>query len=214
MPALGPPVAFARSAAGLVRGVVLEVAAGGGPAAGRAGARGVPDLGQVAELDPGIMPGGLKPVIAGTGGDRVDLDDQVRLPGGPGAEPPRSVPAGGPVLPCGSEGERGAVPARSAGRVSSAGRGGRVRGVRGVRGARPSGGCCCCGVGVRWRWFSGSGRAQPWPMAWPSWSVTVRHHVVFGFDADARARSRARSGSTGPIPPISPGWRRPDLVDM
>src|SRR6478752_1766602 len=42
-------------------------------------------------------------------------------------------------------------------------------------------------------------------MAWPSWSVTVTHQVVFGLRAAAAARSRASQGSTGPIPGISPG---------
>ena len=61
-------------------------------------------------------------------------------------------------------------------------------------------------------WPSGfrrlAGRAQPCPTACPSLSVTVTHQVDRGLRAAAAARSRARSGSTGPIPPISPGWRR------
>jgi hypothetical protein len=58
-------------------------------------------------------------------------------------------------------------------------------------------------------WFLGSGLAQPWPTAWPCWSVTVMHQVVFWFSVAALARSLARSrasqGSTGPMPGISPG---------
>ncbi len=51
-------------------------------------AGGVPDLGQVPELDPGIVARGLEPVIAVLGGDGVQRDEQVRLPAGPGAELP------------------------------------------------------------------------------------------------------------------------------
>jgi hypothetical protein len=47
-----------------MRGVVLEVALGGGPPADGAGAGGVPDLGQVPEPDPGVVPPGLVPVLA------------------------------------------------------------------------------------------------------------------------------------------------------
>jgi hypothetical protein len=50
---------------------------------------------------------------------------------------------------------------------------------------------------ARFRWLLGSGRAQPWPTAWPCSSVTVTHHVVFGFRAAARTRSRASHGSPG-----------------
>ena len=53
---------------------------------------------------------------------------------------------------------------------------------------------------ARFLWLLGSGRAQPCPTAWPCWSVTVTHHVVFGFRAAAVARSRASQGSTGPMP--------------
>ena len=54
-------------------------------------------------------------------------------------------------------------------------------------------------------WLPGSGRAQPWPTAWPCWSVTVTHQVVLGLRAAAAARSRASHGSTGPSPDSSPG---------
>ncbi len=55
MTALRAGVAQAGPAARFIRGVVLQVALGGRPAADRAGAGGVPDLGQVPQLDPGIM---------------------------------------------------------------------------------------------------------------------------------------------------------------
>jgi hypothetical protein len=72
--ALRAAVAQAREAAGLVRDVVLEVAAGGGAPADRAGAGGVPDLGQVPQLDPGVVALGRKAVVAAFGGDRVERD--------------------------------------------------------------------------------------------------------------------------------------------
>src|SRR6185437_3810639 len=66
---------------------------------------------------------------------------------------------------------------------------------------------------ARLRWLLGSGRAQPWAMAWPWLSVTVRHQVVLGLAAAARVRSRASQGSTGPSPASSPGRSaRPDRV--
>ena len=53
--ALRAGVAETGPAACFVRGVVLVVALGGGPAADGAGAGGVPDLGQVPQPDPGIV---------------------------------------------------------------------------------------------------------------------------------------------------------------
>ena len=76
--ALGAGVAAAGPAACLVRGVVLDVALGGGPAADGAGAGGVPDLDQVLQRDPGVVAAGLVPVVAGVGGQRFQGDDQVR----------------------------------------------------------------------------------------------------------------------------------------
>src|SRR5208282_1822368 len=129
VPALGARITQTGSATGLVRGVVFEIAAGRGSPAGRAGTRGMPDLGQVPELDAGIVPGGLEPVIAGIDGDRVDREEQAGLSGDPGAEPPGSVSAGWSVPAGGREGEGGTVragpgPVRGglAGRVSPAGR--------------------------------------------------------------------------------------------
>jgi hypothetical protein len=63
----------------------------------------VPDLGQVPEHDPRIVAGRLEPVIAILGGDRVHGDDQIRLPGGAGGQPPGPVPAGRAVLTGGGD---------------------------------------------------------------------------------------------------------------
>src|SRR5580765_2058222 len=93
VPTLRAGIAETRSSACFVRGVVLEVALGGGPPADGAGAGGVPDLGQVPELDPGIVAAGFVAAVARVGGDRVQVDDQVR-PGSGGAQPPAAVPIG------------------------------------------------------------------------------------------------------------------------
>src|SRR5207302_9259806 len=53
--ALRAAITQARPSARFVRGVVLEVALGGGPPADRAGAGRVPDLGLVPQLDPRIV---------------------------------------------------------------------------------------------------------------------------------------------------------------
>src|SRR6266702_4386007 len=76
MPALRTPVAQTGPAARLVRDVVFEIALAGGPSADRASARGVPDLGQVPELDPGVVAPGFVPVLAVLGVEGVDRDDQ------------------------------------------------------------------------------------------------------------------------------------------
>ena len=102
-PAFRPAITQARASARLVRGVVLEVGLGRGSSATWPGACGVPDLGQVPELDPGIMPGGLEPVIALRGIDRIEPDQQVR-PASRDAQPP------GPGLGRGREREPRPVP--------------------------------------------------------------------------------------------------------
>ena len=79
MPAFRAAITQARSATALVGDVVLEVALGGGPAADRAGAGGVPDLGQVPELDSGVVALGLEPVVAVPGAQRAELDDNTEL---------------------------------------------------------------------------------------------------------------------------------------
>jgi hypothetical protein len=89
----------------LMRGVVLEVRTGRGPAAHRAGAGGMPDLGQVPQLDPGVVAGGLEPVVAGVQGDRVDRDEQGQLAGDAGGQPPGAVSARRAGLAGGGEGE-------------------------------------------------------------------------------------------------------------
>ena len=80
---------------------------------------------------------------------------------------------------------RGAEPpgAVTAGRAVPAGRGEGEPGPARRRRAR-----------LVWRRLLGSGRAQPWPMAWPCWSVTVTHQVVVGFCA---ARGAGRGPATG-----------------
>jgi hypothetical protein len=192
VPAFRPGVTQAGPAARLIWRVMFPVALGGGPPAGRAGARGVPDLGQAPEPDPGIMARGLVPVVAVAGGNGIGRDEQIRsiLPG---PEQPGSVSAGWPGPVAGREGELRPVPGPGpAGRIMRAPRPGFVTfltlaGV--VPGRRP-------------------GAA---PIACPSWSVTVTHQAVRGFRAAASARSRASSGSMGPMPSISPGSRRPNL---
>src|SRR5690348_11216693 len=106
VPALRTGVAAAGASADVVRGVVVDVALGGGPPADRAGAGGVPDLDQVLQPDPGIVAAGLVPVVAGVSGQGLQGDDQVR-PGSGGAQPPGAVPAGRPVRAARGEGEPG-----------------------------------------------------------------------------------------------------------
>ena len=77
---------------------------------GRRSTGGVPDLAQVAELDPGIVASGLEAVVAVAGGDRLECDQEIPLSAGTGPEPPGSVPAGRAVLAGGREGEPWAVP--------------------------------------------------------------------------------------------------------
>jgi hypothetical protein len=96
MPTLRTAITQARPAACLVRDVVLPVRLSGRPPAARPGAGGVPDLGQVPELDPGVIAPGLEPVIAVLRGDGIEFDDQVRA-GPRGAQPPAAVSAGRPV---------------------------------------------------------------------------------------------------------------------
>src|SRR5690348_1749734 len=96
MTALRARVAQAGPAARLIGGVVLEVGLGGGPPADGASAGRVPDLGQVPELDSGVMAAGFVSVVAGIGGDRVDGDDQVRAVSR-GGQPPGAITAGGAI---------------------------------------------------------------------------------------------------------------------
>lgn len=92
--ALWPAVAFTGPAARLIRCVVLEVALDGGPPTGRPRAGRVPDLGQVPQPDPRIVPLGLVPVITLADGDRPERHDQVPLFRTAGMQPPGPVAAG------------------------------------------------------------------------------------------------------------------------
>src|SRR5947209_17453941 len=102
--ALRARVAQAGPAACFVRGVVLEVAGRRRSSADGAGARRVPDPGQVPELDPGIMSAGLGLVVAVLRGEGVDGDDQVRAVAGD-PQDPGPVAAGWPVTAGGDERE-------------------------------------------------------------------------------------------------------------
>ena len=111
---LGPVVVTARRvavaqagpAARFVWDVVLEVALRRWAPAAWSGARGVPDLGQVPEQDPGIVTLGLMPVVTVPGGDRLEGDEQVPLSLSSGGEPPDTVPAWWPGLVRRGEAER------------------------------------------------------------------------------------------------------------
>ena len=92
--ALRAAITQAGSSVRFVWRVVLEVALGGPPY--RAGAGGVPDLGQVPELNARIVAPAFKPVVAVLRGERVEGDQQVRPIAG-GVQSPGSVAAGRPV---------------------------------------------------------------------------------------------------------------------
>jgi len=68
---------------------VVEVGLAGVVVAGREGAGAVADLDQVAELVAGLVGGGLVPVVAGVGGDRVEAHGE--LPAARGGERPGAV---------------------------------------------------------------------------------------------------------------------------
>ena len=99
-------VAQARPPACLVRGVVLEVAVPGGPSADGAGAGRMPDLGQVPQLDAGVVAAGLVPVVARVSGYRIKSDCQAG-PATGDAKPPSAVPSRRAVLPGGGDGNAG-----------------------------------------------------------------------------------------------------------
>ena len=87
----------ARSPARLVRDIMLEIAGGSRSAADRAGAGGVPDLGQVPQLDAGVVTLGLEPVVAVLGGNGVEGDHEVwSFSSDP--QPPDPIPARRAVL--------------------------------------------------------------------------------------------------------------------
>jgi hypothetical protein len=107
VPTLWTTVAQARPSPCFIGNVVLEVTGGGWSAADRAGTGGVPDLRQVPELDPGIMPRLLELVVAVPGVEGVDGDEQ--FPAG-GPQGPGPVTAGWPVAAGRRERETGSVP--------------------------------------------------------------------------------------------------------
>ena len=136
--------------------------------AGRGGAGGVPDLGQVPQRAARVMPGRLEPVITGSRWRSGPARHaRSRCPGTPVASRQDPYPPGGPARPPRAKANPG--PSRLVAPGGSGGSGGRGLPAPG-RGCPP--GCFC--------WFLGAGRAQPCPMAWPCWSVTVRHQVVCG----------------------------------
>ena len=107
-PTLWTAVAQARPSARFIRGVVLEVTLCGWSAAARSGASRVPDLGQVPELDPGIMALGLEPMIALPVSIGSRADQQVRTASGDAQSPGAYLPRAGPDS---GEGESRPVPA-------------------------------------------------------------------------------------------------------
>ena len=163
MPALRAAVTQARPSARLVRGVVLEVALGGGSPADRAGAGGVPDLGQVPQPDPGVVAPGLVPVLAVPGVQGVDRDDQVR-PASRDAQPPGAVSAGRAVPAGRGEGRTRSRPAGRVRRVSGGSwvRAGRSRARRRGRARRsPSRTTSSSGSARRRRPGRGPARGRP-----------------------------------------------------
>jgi hypothetical protein len=100
-------VAQAGPAARLVGGAVLVVALGRGPAADGAGARGVPDPGQVAEPGAGVVAGGLEAVVAVLGGEGAEGDEVLPAVDGEG---PGAGAAGRTVAAGAGEAEGGLRP--------------------------------------------------------------------------------------------------------
>jgi len=166
---------------------MLEVAGRSWPAAARPGARGVPDLGQVPQQHPGIMPPGLVPVIAAAGGDRPDPQEQVPPHGHPGGQPP------GPRL--------GAVPGRPGRRSPS------------PRPTVPPGSGGPCARGAAWPssgWPpSRPGRSRP--AARPGLATRpgpAQHHRLHGAGL-GRVQQRGGAGDDGGLVPAEdPGAER------
>src|SRR5690242_18807777 len=129
MPTLRTTITKTRPATRLVWDIVLEVTLAGGPSADRTRTGGVPDLGQVPELDSRIVTAGGEPVVAVLGAQGVQLDDQVRSRSGR-PQPPGPQPARRAVPRFGGEAEPGPVPASGRGggagprTVVASGRGG------------------------------------------------------------------------------------------
>src|SRR5215470_15913334 len=85
-------VAGAGPAALVIGGGVLEVAAAGGPGAGREGALAVADLDQVRQRVAGLVAARLVPVVAAGDRDRAGPDGE--LPAAGQGKRPAAVPAG------------------------------------------------------------------------------------------------------------------------
>src|SRR5580693_5081477 len=98
VPALRAAVAHTGCAARVVWDVVFEVALLCRSSAGRPGASGVPDLGQMPELDPWVVTAGLESVVTCVEGDGIERDEQVRPSRDPGGQPPGAVAPARPVL--------------------------------------------------------------------------------------------------------------------
>src|SRR5690348_15412171 len=114
MPTLRTAITKTRPATRLVWDIVLEVPLAGGPSADRTRTGGVPDLGQVPELDSRVVTAGGEPVVAVLGAQGVQLDDQVRSRSGR-PQPPGPQPARRAVPRFGGEAEPGPVPASGRG---------------------------------------------------------------------------------------------------
>src|SRR5690242_2805824 len=110
MTTLWAAITQACPAARLIRDIMFEVTLAGGSAADRADAGGVPDLGQVPQLDSGVVALGLEPVVAVPGAEGVELDDEVGSGAG-GAQPPGPESSRRPVPLLEGEAEPGPGPA-------------------------------------------------------------------------------------------------------
>src|SRR5690242_2722277 len=110
MTTLWAAITQARPATRLVRDIMFEVTLASWPAADRTDAGGVPDLGQVPQLDSGVAALGLEPVAAVLGAEGVELDDEVGSGAG-GAQPPGPGSSRRPVPLFEGEAEPGPVPA-------------------------------------------------------------------------------------------------------
>ena len=166
VPTLRAPVAEAGPSARFVRRVVLKVAVPRGPAADRAGAGRVPDLGQVPQLDAGIVAPGFVTVLAVLGVEGVDRDDQAR-PAARNAQPPGAVPARRAVPAGRGKGEPGPVRWRARARRDSCCpwvQAGRSRGRwRGRARRSPSRTTSSAGSARRRRGDRGPARGRPGP---------------------------------------------------
>lgn len=171
MPAFRVRIAEAGPATCLEGDIVLEVALAGGPAADRAGAGGVPDLGQVPEPGAGVVAAGLEAVVAVLGGEGMEFDEELPAVD---AEGPGPEAAGRPVAAGAGEAEGGlrSVPVAGGSRGPGAGVPGGVPVVVGGGSARDAVPCLSAGpfplaarrTGRAALTASGSPRVRAW--AW------------------------------------------------